>query len=93
MVTVSDCHGRVTVTARGRPPRQPRLTGSRGHRLGCKRSKRQQNDTCLSSKTKVVTSQSNVLTEVSKECSHICKVCTFVSFFSQKECSWNICAL
>ena len=37
--------------------------------------------------------QSNVLTEVSKECSHICKVCTFVSFFAQKECSWNICAL
>ena len=37
--------------------------------------------------------QSSVLTEVRKECSHICKVCTFVSFCSQKECSWNICAL
>ena len=28
--------------------------------------------------------QSNVLTEVSKECSHICKVCTFVSFFLKR---------
>jgi hypothetical protein len=37
--------------------------------------------------------QSSVLTEVKKECSHICKMCTFVSFCSQKECSWNICAL
>ena len=38
----------VTVTARGRPPRQPRLTGSRGHRLGCKLSKRQRHRDCSS---------------------------------------------